>query len=58
MSLLFSVFVFAELSPEPVDVLFRHQILDDDKAIFLIGESLFWGQQVGIESVSSQKNKK
>lgn len=42
-------------SPELVNVLVRHQILDEDEAIFLIKESLFWGQQAFIRCVSARK---
>ena len=42
-------------SPELVDVLLRHQILDDDEAIFLIEVSLFWGQQVGVTGVPTKE---
>lgn len=41
-------------SPEPVDVLIRNQILDEDETIFLIEESLVWGQQVCVVGVPAQ----
>ena len=37
--------------PESVNILIRHQILDEDKAIFLIGDPLVWGQKVIVERV-------
>ena len=41
-------------SPELVDVLLRHQVLDEDEAILLIEESLLGAQQVRLEGVSAK----
>lgn len=48
------IYDISRQSPESVNVLIRHQILDEEEAILLIEEPLRWGQHVTIKCISTK----